>query len=123
MTYGKPSIVLAELWERQSGKGNQYFSGYLGNLSIALLRDGEREHPTRPGETVTVWKLVAQERDRTARMPASASSQQPPSPSQARPPPVRRFRREGARARQERVSSEIARSYGLDGDPNDDLPF
>jgi hypothetical protein len=29
MSYNSgPSIVLAELWERQSAKGNQYFSGY-----------------------------------------------------------------------------------------------
>jgi hypothetical protein len=62
----KPSVVLAELWERRSSRGNAYFSGFLGNVSVALLRDGERPHPTREGEVVTVWKLVAQERDRPA---------------------------------------------------------
>jgi hypothetical protein len=59
----KPSIVLAELWERQSQHGNTYFSGFWGGLSVALLRDGERPHPTRPDETVVVWRLVAQERE------------------------------------------------------------
>ena len=58
----KPSIVLAELWERESKAGRQYFSGFCGGLQVALLRDGERPHPTRPDETIVVWKLVAQER-------------------------------------------------------------
>jgi hypothetical protein len=71
----KPSIVLAELWERESKAGRQYFSGYWGNLSVALLRDGERPHPTRPGEVITVWKLVASERQ-----PRPAAQKPPASP-------------------------------------------
>ena len=55
MSYDKPSILLAELWERESKHGNVYYSGFWGNLSVALLRDGERPHPTRPDETITVW--------------------------------------------------------------------
>jgi hypothetical protein len=82
MTYERgTSVTLCELWERQSAKGNQYFSGFLGGLSLALLRDGEREHPTRPGQTVMVWKLVAQERQpRPAAQKAAAS---PPERDQA----------------------------------------
>jgi hypothetical protein len=134
MSYDRgPSITLLELWERQSSKGNVYFSGYWGNLSLALLRDGERPHPTRPDETtVVVWKLVAQERDRPApprRSPPERDA--PPAPpaaalSAGAPPagPGRRFRREGKAARQERVSAEIARGYGLESDPDDPpLPF
>ena len=75
MSYDKPSILLAELWERQSAKGNQYFSGYWGNLSVALLRDGERPHPTRPDEVITVWRLVASERQ-----PRPAAQKPPASP-------------------------------------------
>jgi hypothetical protein len=75
----KPSIVLAELWERESQHGNRYFSGFWGGLSVALLRDGERPHPTRPGEVVTVWKLVAQERDRPPRPPAKPPERDPGS--------------------------------------------
>jgi hypothetical protein len=39
--------------------------------------------------------------------------------------PQRRFRREGAHARQERVSAEIASGLGVQGDEdlNDPLPF
>jgi hypothetical protein len=62
MSYDKPSILLAELWERESKHGNVYYSGFWGNLSVALLQDGERPHPTRPDETIVVWKLVASER-------------------------------------------------------------
>jgi hypothetical protein len=139
MSYNSgPSIVLAELWERQSAKGNQYFSGYWGGLQVALLKDGERPHPTRPEETITVWRLVAQERQpRDAAQKAAARPQErdeaptplfpPTSGDGARPwasqSPQRRFRREGARARQERVSAEIARGYGLEADPDDPLPF
>jgi hypothetical protein len=65
--------VLAELWERESKAGNLYFSGFMGGLQLALLRDGERPHPTRPDETIVVWKLVAQERQPAAPRKASAS--------------------------------------------------
>ena len=139
MSYDKPSILLAELWERESKHGNVYYSGFWGNLSVALLRDSERPHPTRPDETITVWKLVAQERQ-----PRPAAQRPPTSPPErdaasappavassagARPGasqrPQRRFRREGARARQERVSAAIASGLGVQGDEdlNDPLPF
>jgi hypothetical protein len=135
MTYNSgPSLVLCE---RESSRGNTYFSGYWGSLSVALLRDGERPHPTRPEETITVWKLVAQERQprpaaqRPAESPperdAASAAPQAPSSAGARPGasqrPQRRFRREGVRARQERVSAEIARGYGLEADPDDAIPF
>jgi len=60
---GGPQVLMAELWERVSSKGNVYFSGYLGKAQLLLFKDGERPHPTRPDETVTVWKLLLQERD------------------------------------------------------------
>jgi hypothetical protein len=130
--------VLAELWEREceSAKGNQYFSGYWGNLSVALLRDGERPHPTRPEETVVVWKLVAQERQPRDAAPKAAA--RPPEREEAPAPPAappsagarprasqRPHRREGARARQERVSAEIATGLGVhsDADLNDEIGF
>jgi hypothetical protein len=83
MSYDKPSILLAELWERESSRGNVYFSGYWGNLSVALLRDGERPHPTRPDETITVWKLVAQERQ-----PRPAAQRPAASPPERDAPPA-----------------------------------
>jgi hypothetical protein len=140
MTYERgPSITLLELWERQSSKGNQYFSGFWGGLQVALLRDGERPHPTRPDETVVVWKLVASERQPRdaaqkppARPPEREEAPGPPAAAAtsgdgARPgasqAPQRRFRREGKAAQRERVSAAIASSYGLEADPDDPLPF
>jgi hypothetical protein len=127
----KPRIVLAELWERQSSKGNAYFSGFMGHVSVALLRDGERPHPTRPGETVTVWKLVAQERERPPK-PRQSPPGRDPGPGRGNEPraagvppdgPGRPYRRESETARRERVASEIAREHGLERDPDDALPF
>ena len=64
MTGDAPRMVkLTELWERTSAKGTRYYSGFLGSAQLLLFRDGERDHPTRPGEKVVVWKLLAQERD------------------------------------------------------------
>jgi hypothetical protein len=131
MSYDKPSILLAELWERESKHGNVYYSGFWGNLSVALLQDGERPHPTRPDETIVVWKLVASERqprDGAQKPPEREAPPAPPaaaaSDAGARPgASQRRYRPEGARARQERVSTEIARGYGLEADPSDEIPF
>jgi hypothetical protein len=135
----KPSIVLAELWERESKAGRQYFSGFMGAVSVVLLRDGERPHPTRPDELITVWKLLVQERQ-----PRPAAQKPPASPPERdeapMPPPAapaaagarpgapqrpqRHYRPEGKAAQRERVSAEIASSYGLgEGDPDDPLPF
>jgi hypothetical protein len=55
-------LKLAELWQRESREGRVYFSGYLGAARVLLLDAGERPHPTREGEMVRIWNLVAQER-------------------------------------------------------------
>src|SRR3954449_5398898 len=70
---GEPRMVkLAELWERTSARGTHYFSGFLGDAQILLFDVGERPHPTRPDETVHVWRLMVQERD-PARRPGTNS--------------------------------------------------
>ena len=56
-------VKLTELWERTSSRGTRYFSGFLGDVALVMFDAGERDHPTRPGETVRVWKLMLQERD------------------------------------------------------------
>ena len=56
-------VKLAELWERTSARGTRYFSGFLGDAQVLLFDGGEKPHPTRPGETVHVWRLMVQERD------------------------------------------------------------
>jgi hypothetical protein len=87
MTYEhKPSVVLAELWECESNRGNVYFSGFWGGLSVALLRDGERPHPTRPDEMIVVWRLVAQERQ--PRPAAQRPAASPPEREEAPAPPA-----------------------------------
>jgi hypothetical protein len=56
-------VKLAELWERVSSKGTRYFSGLMGGCQVLLFDDGEKDHPTRPGEKVRIWRLMVQERD------------------------------------------------------------
>jgi hypothetical protein len=110
MSYERgPSIVLAELWERQSAKGNQYFSGYWGGLQVALLKDGERPHPTRPDETVVVWRLVAQERQPRDAVPKAAA--RPPGREEAPAAPTKPGLRRPARvltARRRRSAASAA---------------
>ena len=110
----KPSIVLAELWERESKAGRQYFSGFMGAVSVVLLRDGERPHPTRPDETIVVWKLLVQERQprpAAQKPPASPPERdEAPMPAAQRPPSLARVlgarsRRSGATGRRARRSA------------------
>lgn len=56
----KPTVTLCELWERRSGKGGIYYSGFLGRTKVLLLAAGEREHR---GETVKVWNLCVAEQE------------------------------------------------------------
>ena len=55
-----PQVTLAELWERRSGKGAVYFSGFMGRSKVLLLSAGERAHK---GEMVKVWNLVVAEQE------------------------------------------------------------
>src|SRR4051794_22745891 len=66
-------VKLAELWERTSARGTRYFSGFMGDAQVLLFDDGEKPHPTKPGETVHVWRLMVQERD-PARRPQAKSN-------------------------------------------------
>jgi hypothetical protein len=56
-------VKLAEMWQRRSAKGTVYFSGFLGQCSLVMFDGGRQPHPTRPEETVHVWRLFIQERD------------------------------------------------------------
>jgi hypothetical protein len=71
-------VKIAELWERTSAKGTRYFSGFMGDCQVLMFDGGEKEHPTRPGETVHVWRLMVQERDPSRR------PQRPPAADAAR---------------------------------------
>ncbi len=74
-------VKLAELWERTSARGFRYFSGFMGDAQVLLFDGGEKPHPTKPGETVHVWRLMVQERD-PARQPQARNGtnvSQPPA--------------------------------------------
>src|SRR4051794_29569581 len=66
-------VKLAELWERTSARGTRYFSGFMGDTQVLMFDGGEQPHPTKPGETVHVWRLMVQERD-PARRPQAKSA-------------------------------------------------
>jgi hypothetical protein len=68
----KPMVLLTTVWERTSAAGNKYYSGFLGSSQLLMFDDGEHPHPTRPGETVHVWKLLLQERDQAPRQTRNA---------------------------------------------------
>src|SRR3954452_15905369 len=83
MSYGSgdPRMVkLAELWERTSGRGTRYFSGFMGGCQVLMFDGGEQPHPTKPGEMVHVWRLMVQERD-LARRPQARDAGGPAKPS------------------------------------------
>ena len=122
-------VLLMTLSCRTSAKGNAYLAGWLGKASVVAFA-GEPDKFGNP-----TWDVFLAEpepkRDSVQRPPASLPERDPappaaqaPSAAGARPGASgRRYRPEGARARQERVSAEIASSYGLERDPDDPLPF
>src|SRR5688500_11409718 len=64
---GGRKLRLFKLWERTSERtGRTYLSGLLGDLSLIAFSD-TKEHPKRPGERVTVWTVLAEERDPSRR--------------------------------------------------------
>jgi hypothetical protein len=67
MTGQARMVKLCELWQRKSGKGTVYFSGFMGDVQVLLFKEGKKPHPTRPDEEVIVWKLFVQERDQSRR--------------------------------------------------------
>lgn len=60
-------VKLCKVWERTSSKGTRYFSGFLGSTQLLIFEDGQRPHPIRPDEVVTVWNVLVQERDPSRR--------------------------------------------------------
>lgn len=47
-----PSFTAAKLYERTSAKGNQYFSGRLGGIRLAIVKTTETDDKGNP-----VWLL------------------------------------------------------------------
>jgi hypothetical protein len=69
-------VKIATLWERVSAKGRRYFSGFLGDAQLLMFDAGERDHPTRPGEKVHVWRLMVAERDSDRRAQQGVEAEQ-----------------------------------------------
>jgi len=76
MTAYPPRVLLAELTERTSAKGNTYLAGWLGKARVVgFWGDGE----DRDGNATTVLRLFVQEPDQKPqerhpdRSPASAA--------------------------------------------------
>jgi hypothetical protein len=126
-------VLLMTLSCRTSAKGNSYLAGWLGKASVVAFA-GE---PDKFGNPTWDVFLAEPEPKREAAQRPSASPPERDAPPPALPAasdggarpeasqrPQRRFRPEGKAAQRERVSAEIASSYGLgEGDPDDPLPF
>jgi hypothetical protein len=124
-------VRLAELWERTSARGTRYFSSFMGGCQVLMFDGGEQPHPTKPDETVHVWRLMVQERDPARRPQAkpnnvgvsanfagSASSDAPAKPS-ARPVEPRDGRR-GLGAYRRPANARPAAPVGDGGAPWED---
>jgi len=121
-------VLLADLTECVSGRGNRYLKGWLGASSLVAFA-GDPDAEGRP-----TWKLYLTERasrqdgapaarQRAAGPEAASTSTAPPASTGARPGgSYRAPRPESARARAERVAGEILREYG-DEELNDAVPF
>lgn len=57
-----PKIPLLKLWERTSGKGNRYLSGFMGDAQVIGFIDADESE----ARGCTVWQLYAQESQRAA---------------------------------------------------------
>ena len=55
-------VPLLKLWERTSGKGNRYLSGFMGDASVIGFIDPDESE----AKGCTVWQLYAQESQRAA---------------------------------------------------------
>ena len=76
MTGQVPKVLIATLWQRTSGRGNEYLSGFLGKARIV----GFRGEPTADG--IPTWDLYLQSgKEQEER--AGARSHQPRQPSAA----------------------------------------
>ena len=118
--------VVSGLPSRSSTAGGRSCTSTAASASApdAARRDDHRLAPRRPGAAAGRAEArgeAARARRGAAGTCAAASDDGArPGASQR---PQRGFRREGVRARQERVSAEIARGYGLEADPDDAIPF
>src|SRR4051794_10559693 len=120
-------VKLAEPWERTSARGSRYSSGFMGDAQVLLFDGGEKPHPTKPGETVHVWRLMVQERDpsrRPERRPQSpdlgdaakpSARQQRPESVTARSPARHQGQGEGWRGSHRRPASGAWRGATADG--------
>jgi hypothetical protein len=111
-------VLMTVLWERVSGRGNEYLSGFLGRARVVAFR-GE---PTPDGiKTWNVYLSPAKEQEeagerREARQPRQQPTGSTSSPS-ASPPPAGRVQRP------QRPDAKPAEAEGrpFHDDPIDDI--
>jgi len=117
-------VLLADLTECVSGRGNRYLKGWLGASSLVAFA-GDPDTEGRP-----TWKLYLTERSprQDARQrpsrndTGSASTEMPASAGGRSDDRYRAPRPESARTRQDRVSGEVLRDYGKE-EMSDAIPF
>ena len=109
-------VLLAELVECTSARGNSYLRGWLGASNVV----GFAGEPDEQGRHT--WKLYLVERQPK---PNGAAPRAQGNSHRSGGDRYRAPRRESEHARQQRVGGEIAEEYGAAGDrPFDDqIPF
>lgn len=125
MQTSQARVLLADLTECVSGRGNRYLKGWLGASSLIAFA-GDPDAEGRP-----TWKLYLSERQprqdgRQRPLGSEAAPTANDAPATAGAPSsgsrYRAPRPESARARQERVAGEVLRDYG-DAKMSDAMPF
>lgn len=111
-------VKLMQLREYKSDRtGATYFSGFLGNAKVVMLRDDRAE---LTGRETARWNVLLEEQE--PRETRQASGRSPRREDLAAPPPARP-RREAAA---DRRAAQVLREEGIDPAsemPRDDLPF
>jgi hypothetical protein len=102
-----PRVLFATLTEATSAAGRPYLRGWAGASNLVAFR-GEPDEQGRP-----TWDLFLAERP---------PRQAPARGGEASAAHARSYRREGAKARQERMADEVLQRHG---EPalDDELPF
>ena len=57
----QPKIRLLQLWQRRSKNNEVYFSGFLGNSRIAILRDHRASEGDLPAGCEAIWQIVLEQ--------------------------------------------------------------
>lgn len=111
-------VKLMQLREYKSDRtGATYFSGFLGNAKVVVLRDDRAE---LTGRETARWNVLLEEQAPREARQSSGSS--PRREDVTAPPAARRKRRDAG----DRRAAQFLREEGIDPDaemPRDEVPF